>query len=38
VDTVSFRYEDEPVGVPRADGSLAAGPLTATDYAQLVAD
>ncbi len=37
VDTVSFRYNGQPVGVPRADGSLAQQPLTAADYADLIA-
>jgi spore germination protein GerM len=37
VDRVSFRYNGQPVGVPRADGSLAQQPLTAADYAILLA-
>jgi hypothetical protein len=36
-DTVSFRYDGQPVGVPRADGSLAQQRLTAADYGSLTA-
>jgi hypothetical protein len=36
VDEVTFIHGDEPVGIPRADGSLAEGPLTAADYAALI--
>jgi hypothetical protein len=36
IDTVVFHYEGQPVDVPRADGSLARRPLTASDYASLV--
>ncbi|WP_106125010.1 GerMN domain-containing protein [Pseudosporangium ferrugineum] len=32
VGTVSFESAGEPLGVPRADGSLADGPLTIADY------
>lgn len=35
VDAVSFLRDGEPLGVPRADGSLSEGPLTAADYAEL---
>jgi hypothetical protein len=37
VDTVSFHYEGQPVDVPRGDASLGRQPLTAADYASLVA-
>jgi hypothetical protein len=33
---VTFTRDGTAVGVPRADGSLSVGPLTATDYADLV--
>ncbi|AGZ42117.1 GerMN domain-containing protein [Actinoplanes friuliensis] len=37
VGTVSFVSEDgSPVGVPRADGRLAEGPLTIADYSSLL--
>lgn len=35
---VSFTRDDQTVGVPRADGSLSEGPLTAADYAELIAE
>lgn len=34
---VTFTRDHEPVGVPRADGSLSPGPLTTADYADLIA-
>ncbi|WP_433604883.1 GerMN domain-containing protein [Dactylosporangium sp. CA-139114] len=37
VDGVVFRHDGQPLKVPRADGSLTDGPLTAADYAPLVA-
>ncbi|PZF94739.1 GerMN domain-containing protein [Micromonospora deserti] len=37
IDTVSFLRAGTPLGVPRADGSLTQQPLTAADYADLVA-
>jgi hypothetical protein len=36
VNEVTFTHGNEPVGIPRADGSLAEGPLTAADYAALI--
>lgn len=33
---VSFVRDGHPVSVPRADGSLSAGPLTGADYAALM--
>jgi hypothetical protein len=33
---VTFQYQGEAVGVPRGDGSLSTGPLTSTDYQELV--
>lgn len=35
VDSVSFLRDGAPLGVPRADGSLSPGPLTAADYVEL---
>jgi hypothetical protein len=35
ITEVRFALEGEPVDVPRADGTLSPGPLTATDYAAL---
>ena len=35
VDSVSFLRGGQPLGVPRADGSLSQAPLTAGDYAGL---
>jgi len=35
VDAVSFLRDGEPLGVPRADGSLSQGPFTAADYVEL---
>ena len=32
VGTVSFVADGQPLGVPRADGSLSPGPLTIADY------
>jgi spore germination protein GerM len=37
VDTVAFRRDGAPLGVPRADGALSRRPLTAADYAGLIA-
>ncbi|MFF3865866.1 GerMN domain-containing protein [Micromonospora sp. NPDC001898] len=37
VTTVSFLRDGRPLGVPRADGSLSAQPLTAADYTALTA-
>ncbi|WP_117669157.1 GerMN domain-containing protein [Micromonospora sp. MW-13] len=37
VTTVSFLRGGRPLGVPRADGSLSAQPLTAADYLSLTA-
>ncbi|GAA0805659.1 GerMN domain-containing protein [Spirilliplanes yamanashiensis] len=37
VGTVSFTAGGEPLRVPRSDGSLAEGPLTVADYADLIA-
>lgn len=37
VTGVTFTHNGQPVGVPRADGSLTQGPLTAADYATLLA-
>ncbi|MEV4511141.1 GerMN domain-containing protein [Dactylosporangium sp. NPDC049525] len=36
VNAVTFTHGGEPLGIPRADGSLAEGPLTAADYAALI--
>lgn len=36
VGTVSFVADGQPLRVPRADGSLADGPLTIADYRDLV--
>jgi spore germination protein GerM len=36
VTAVSFTRAGQPVGVPRADGSLSESPVTAADYASLV--
>ena len=36
VQTVSFRHDGQPLRVPRADASLADGPLTAADYTDLI--
>ncbi|WP_406045858.1 GerMN domain-containing protein [Micromonospora sp. NBC_00898] len=35
IDTVAFTRHGQPLGVPRADGSLSVEPLTAADYAAL---
>lgn len=35
VDTVTFTSGGQPLGIPRADGSLSEQPLTAADYAAL---
>jgi hypothetical protein len=35
ITEVRFALEGQPVDVPRADGTLSSGPLTATDYAAL---
>lgn len=37
VNAVTFTHNGQPVGVPRADGSLTQGPLTAADYTTLLA-
>lgn len=37
VDRVSFLHEGQRLGVPRADGSLSFGPLTAADYTRMTA-
>ncbi len=37
VTGVTFTHNGQPVGVPRAAGSLPQGPLTAADYAALLA-
>jgi len=34
---VTFTHNGQPIGVPRADGSLTQGPLTAADYTTLLA-
>ncbi|MFB9544471.1 GerMN domain-containing protein [Micromonospora sagamiensis] len=36
VDRVTFVQGGQRLGVPRADGSLSTGPLTAADYAAMV--
>jgi hypothetical protein len=36
VAAVAFTHDGRPLGVPRADGSLSPGPLTAADYADLL--
>jgi spore germination protein GerM len=36
VNSVAFRRDGQPLEVPRADGSLSALPLTATDYRPLL--
>jgi spore germination protein GerM len=38
VGTVSFTSDGTPLGVPRADGSLAVSPLTIADYVKLLED
>ncbi len=35
ITSVRFALEGQPVEVPRADGTLSPGPLTASDYAAL---
>lgn len=35
ITSVRFALEGQPVEVPRSDGTLSAGPLTAADYAVL---
>jgi hypothetical protein len=37
VSAVRFVRDGRPLGVPRDDGSLSTGPLTAADYARLLA-
>ena len=37
VNSVVFTRDDERLEVPRADGSLASGPLRGSDYAALIA-
>ncbi|SCG46476.1 Sporulation and spore germination [Micromonospora echinaurantiaca] len=36
VETVSFLRRGQPLGVPRADGSLSRQPLSAADYTDLI--
>jgi spore germination protein GerM len=36
VGTVTFTSNGQPLDVPRADGSLATGPVTIADYATLI--
>jgi hypothetical protein len=36
IASVSFTHAGQPVGVPRADGSLSQAPATAADYAGLL--
>ncbi|HWG99175.1 MAG TPA: GerMN domain-containing protein, partial [Pilimelia sp.] len=36
IRSVSFTRDGQPLEVPRADGSLARGPLSAADYASLM--
>ena len=36
VAAVQFTHNGQPLGVPRADGSLSRAPLTAADYATLL--
>lgn len=36
ITAVTFIRDGQPVGVPRGDGSLSTGPLTAADYADLI--
>jgi spore germination protein GerM len=36
ITSVAFTHAGQPVGVPRADGSLSQAPATAADYASLV--
>jgi hypothetical protein len=36
VTAITFTRQGTPIGVPRANGSLADGPLTAADYAALI--
>ncbi|MBM0224706.1 hypothetical protein JNW87_03160 [Micromonospora sp. ATA51] len=35
IDTVAFTRRGQPLGVPRADGSLSEQPLTAAEYTAL---
>jgi len=35
VADVRFTLEDQPVDIPRGDGTLSSGPLTTRDYASL---
>jgi spore germination protein GerM len=37
VTSVRFTRNGQPIGIPRADGSLSKQPLTATDYQSLIA-
>lgn len=37
VERISFQADGQPLGVPRADGSLSSGPLTVSDYASIIA-
>lgn len=37
VETVQFVQDDQPLEVPRADGSLTPDPLTQADYGSLIA-
>ncbi len=36
INSVVFTRAGQPIAVPRADGSLSSGPLTAADYADLL--
>ncbi|GAA1776746.1 GerMN domain-containing protein [Luedemannella helvata] len=36
VETVMFTHENQPIGVPRGDGSVSTGPLTGADYATMM--
>ncbi|MEO3926636.1 GerMN domain-containing protein [Micromonosporaceae bacterium B7E4] len=36
VNHVTFRHDGEPLGIPRADGSLSQAPLTCPDYGTLL--
>lgn len=38
ISGVTFTQDQQPIGVPRADGSLSQGPLTTADYAHLIAE
>ncbi|MDG4787832.1 GerMN domain-containing protein [Micromonospora sp. WMMD1102] len=36
VNQVTFRHDSEPLGIPRADGSLSQAPLTCHDFGSLL--